>query len=603
MSIASNFPAIKPSLLLDFSNTEALDSRITFTRASTATYYGTQTAKAEENLLLQSQAFDQWTTSNVTVTANSIAAPDGTTTADTLQNNTTLGAHGVYRTIAFSTGASMSVFAKAGTANFVGITNTSNPSVYSGATFNLSTGAVGTTANCTASIVSLGNGWYRCCVANTTVNAGAFFVVSVLESDAAPWSGYTGTTKDIYIWGAQLEQRSSVTAYTATTTQPITNYIPQLLTAQSGVARFDSNPTTGESLGLLIEEQRTNLVTYSEQFDNAVWTKTNSTITANTIVAPDGTLTGDKLVENTANSTHQLATAATSSATSATFSFYAKPAERSEIIVQCYTSPANTGGTVQFNLLSKTVVSQTVISTGTVSGASITDVGDGWVRCVVSVTGTSSTNLVGVIYLVSGTNTYTGNGYSGIYIWGAQLEAGSFPASYIKTEASQVTRAADAASMTGANFSSWYRQDEGTVYSEWNSAGSQGNGNLIAYSISDNTFDNSQHLIVATSGASNQTSFSVRSSATTSASTVIAGAYTNYSYRKTATTYQVNNFAAAANGGAVVTDTSGNAPYAVNRLYIGASWVGSSNFLNGTIRKLAFYPARLTNAQLQGLTS
>jgi hypothetical protein len=59
---------------------------------------------------------------------------------------------------------------------------------------------------------------------------------------------------------------------------------------------------------------------------------------------------------------------------------------------------------------------------------------------------------------------YTGDGYSGIYIWGAQLEAGAFPTSYIKTEASQVTRSADSASMTGTNFSEWYRQDEGTVY-------------------------------------------------------------------------------------------------------------------------------------------
>ena len=78
-------------------------------------------------------------------------------------------------------------------------------------------------------------------------------------------------------------------------------------TAASGVARFDSNPTTGESLGLLIEEQRTNLLTYSAQFDNAAWSKPNSdTITANTVVAPDGVLSGDAFVETTATGTHTL---------------------------------------------------------------------------------------------------------------------------------------------------------------------------------------------------------------------------------------------------------------------------------------------------------
>jgi len=85
MSISQNFPALKPSLLLDFANTKKLDSRVTFARASEGRYYDGQTvAKAEENLLQYSQEFDNayWTKSATTVTANATAAPDGTTTAE-----------------------------------------------------------------------------------------------------------------------------------------------------------------------------------------------------------------------------------------------------------------------------------------------------------------------------------------------------------------------------------------------------------------------------------------------------------------------------------------------------------------------------------------
>jgi hypothetical protein len=98
MSIAQNFPTISPSLSLDFANVQALDPRITFTRASTATYYGTRTALAEQNLLLYSQEFDNaaWTKTSTTVTANSTTAPDGTTTADTLIPNTTNTYHAAY---------------------------------------------------------------------------------------------------------------------------------------------------------------------------------------------------------------------------------------------------------------------------------------------------------------------------------------------------------------------------------------------------------------------------------------------------------------------------------------------------------------------------
>jgi hypothetical protein len=297
MSISQNFPEIKPSLNLDFANVKALDSRITFARASTGAYYDGQTvAKAEENLLLQSQTFDNayWTKTNITVTANSTTAPDGTTTAESILETATTGSHQVFRSAVITSSNThvRSVFAKPNGRNWLAIYGGAGRSF-----FDLQNGVTGTVeAGYTASMIDAGNGWYRCILigpAGTSSYAGLYNI-----ADADNSISYAGDiTKGLFIWGAQFEQRSAVTAYTPTTTQPITNYIPVLQTASANVARFDHNPVTGESLGLLVEEQRTNLLLRSEEFDNAYWLKSNATITSNTVIAPDGTLTGDKLVE------------------------------------------------------------------------------------------------------------------------------------------------------------------------------------------------------------------------------------------------------------------------------------------------------------------
>lgn len=612
MSIQANFPALKPTLLLDFANAEALDGRVTFTRASTATYYGTQTAKAEENLLLQSQTLTAgvWASTNATVTADTAVAPNGTTTAETVTDDTSSQAHVHAQNMVTVAGLvyTLSFFLKASTNNFAIVTLSSTTAQnYISAIVDLSTGAItqtstGTSATFTSSsITSVGSGWYRvvvtgsCTAGFTRAEMGLALAATGNTIATNGRTTYTGTGTSVFVWGAQLEQRSEATAYTPTTTQTITNYIPQLLTAASGVARFDHNPITFESLGLLIEESRANLLRYSDLFTDVVWTKGNSSITANTIIAPDGTLTGDKLVEDTADAQHLVRQAVTglTSGSTVTFSIYLKAAERTT--VQLYINDnTSTGNRVSadFNLSTGTFGSAANTGTFTGASASIASVGNGWYRCILSGVATGVTAVQTRVLMGAPTFSYAGNGYAGVFIWGAQLEAGAFATSYIPTVASQVTRAADAASMTGTNFSSWYNAGEGTMYAEAAPAGVDD----IVFSVSDsNGYPNSIYL------AAGGNDFVVVVGSSVQAA-INAGAWTVGVNSKISGVYKANDFAAVINGAAAVTDASGVLP-SVDRATIGGLPVNPTAGWNGTIRKIAYYPLRVTNAQLQALTS
>jgi hypothetical protein len=602
MSIQSNFPAIAPTLNLSFALTKALDPRISFSRASTATYYGTQTAKAEENLLLQSQDFaTTWSVARTTVTANTVAAPDGTTTADTLTNTTATGAHQINQgslSIVSGLTYTATVFAKKNTNDFFQISGGGTALGSGRANFNLATGVLGSVdAGVTAAITDVGNGWYRCTYTITASSSGTanLYFVIITSSTAAVFESYTGLgTESVYLWGAQLEQRSAATAYTVTTTQTITNYIPVLKTAASGVARFDHKPTTFESLGLLIEEQRTNLLTYSEQFDNAAWTKTRSSITANTIVAPDGTLTGDKLVENTDNNTHLFNRGGItiSANTTHTLSIFLKKGERDKFSFSFYNNTVTQQYAGEVDLAAGTITGSALIGTPTGS-ASIQSVGNGWYRATISVLlDAVSTTAVVQFNLedASGNTSYTGNGYSGIYIWGAQLEAGAFPTSYIPTVASQVTRAADAASMTGTNFSSWYSQGQGTLYIE-------NEGQLSTTTAWSASITDAANTEIATiRNFSNTARFGVQGVASGSAGATVAGVP-----YKTAFAFSSGNQGMSVNGATTLSGTTAMTSEAsLLRL---ASNPSGNNVFTTRIRKVAYYPLRVTDAQLQALTS
>jgi hypothetical protein len=579
MSLSNLFPSIRPSLLLDFANTESLDPRITFTRASPATYYdGVTVTKAEENLLLRSQDYSAtWTVTNLTPVTGK-TAPDGTSTATE-----------------FTASVANAVL----TQGFTAIAGSYTFSVYLRRVTG--TGDIQIAAdNGTWNTKVITASWARYDITQTPAAGAKTAGIRVVDSGDA-----------IEVWGAQLEQRSSVTAYTATTTQPVTNYIPVLLTAQNNVARFEHNPVTGESLGLEIEGQSTNLALQSENF-STTWADaqtTSTTVLTNQIVAPDGNLSADLLLNTTSTNRHTIQQTFTFADGTANYSasLYVKRyiGSGSTIYVAFYLG--NTfQGTNRAGIVVDTTngaVTNTIFSTGTatLSGYSVTHVGNNWYKLVISgnlgiIGSTAARVCIGVSNVAVNSplsNNYAGNGYDGFYVWGAQLEAGSFATSYIATVATAQTREADSASMTGTNFSSWYNPGEGTLYGE--GIGANFNGSIATVN-SGVSFSNM--IVIGSFGSTNE-AFRVFASGVSQAD---FGTLALNTTNKLSLGYATNNVAGSINGASVLTAVTAIIPSSgIDALQIGRQWnLGLE--LNGTIKKLAYYPARLTDAQLQALT-
>lgn len=391
---------------------KAFSDIITFSRASNATRIGPNglVQYAPHNLLTYSEDFSNaaYTSARLTIIANSIASPNGTVTADTLLETATTGAHSIYQAFTSSSGFqySGSVYVKVNGRSIVRLKLFATAVVYE-VEFDLSLQTSITRAGSgTPTLSSVGNGWFRLSASATATGSGTGYF-EVILCDAANSASYAGdTSKGIYVWGAQLSVGPLPLDYTPTTSAAV--YGP----------RFDFDPVTLAARGLLIEESRTNLVTYSEQFNNVAWIKLNASVTANAATSPDGTVSADLLIPDTSNNQHGVYQALGATAgVPYTQSVFAKAAGYNWLFM---TEGNNVTAQASFNLA--TGVVGTVVGTGSPS-ATITALGNGWYRCTLTYTPIATTQNVQVRAANADAGpTFIGNGTSGIYIWGSQCE-------------------------------------------------------------------------------------------------------------------------------------------------------------------------------------
>ena len=560
-----------------------------FTRTTSATFVGSngliQTTPASVNLLTYTQDFDNaaWTKTNATVTANSTVAPDGTSTADTLTASAGAGAgQQVFQTITNigSGNYVYSIYVKQGSGAtdsnaFIARNQTTGVNA-AFISFNYQTGVITQVEGYGATAVSVGNGWWRLSIP---------FTLSATVGDAIRfYAGSTGAVETpgefLYAWGAQVEAGSTATTYTRN---------------NGGVypARFDYDPVTLAPKGILIEEQRTNLLTYSQDWTNAAWSKTNITVTAAATASPDGTTNAQRLQATTTAATNVSTAGIAATATSATFSVYVKQGS-SATAANSFALRNNTTAT---NLVLGTLNYSTGVwtySTGS-TGVTVSNAGNGWWRLQISASsGITAGNILIAYTGFLGASATAGDN---LFAYGAQLEAGAFATSYIPTVASQVTRSGDACNIVAPMFAPWYNQSEGTFVVDFSSNGINTVSSSL-FAVSDGTGNNILLPFINSGGISFVT---VNSGGVASAS-LNTGAVAARTLYKHATAYQVNNFAATLNGAAPTVDTSGPVQVSVSGMNIGWAATYGGLYLNGHIRSIKFYPFRASNNQLQALT-
>ena len=375
----------------------------------------------------------------------------------------------------------------------------------------------------------------------------------------------------------------------------------QLYNYPNNVPRIEYDATTGAVKGLLIEEARTNLVPNSNDFTTSSWTRWFVSIASNVsgVTAPDGSETVDKMIPNSSSLEHRVWDGVSSTAVGETYSVYAKSAGYDYVWLGYY--EGSVYGYAVVNLTNGVVTASNTAnysveaSTNGFYRISVTKTASGtnprYISISPSPTASPTLNSSNVPYFV-------GDGTSGIYVWGAQIEAGAFPTSYIPTTGASATRAMDLAEIPTSAFG--YNNGAGSIAVEFKS-NKPSSLNYGAFVLSDGGPMN--RIIHYTSSQSHRGY--VRNTSGTQADIAVGNRGATSELVKFALAFAEDDFAASLNGATAGTDTSGTIPSGLSKLALGYFYptVPNSNLLNGHIKSIQYYPRRLTNTQLQELTT
>ncbi|WP_221391319.1 heparin lyase I family protein [Dyadobacter sp. NIV53] len=412
---------------------------ISLTRSSAASYYNSNgfLKYTSQNSFTYSQEFanSSWVKAGTVVTtASDIIAPDGSRTTNMLSETGSLGEHRLSKGLTVIKGApqTFSIYLKAGTRSKVRI-GLSNSSSYTGGNPKLNVDLVtGTISSITSNVVKSsitdeGNGWWRVVLTAipdlSTISGSNIYIVD----DSYNYS-YAGSDSNyIYSWGAQFEAAPVASDYKLTTNKPYAE------------PRYTYDPDTLELKGLMVEPAATNILKQSENFsDSSIWLIRNVEVQNEKFLSPNGISKAIKLVEDTTSNSHYIRPAIKPAVIVGqvyTFSIYIRPAERKWAYF-------NIGGaTVHFDL-SDGSVSRSV--NPAYQSTNIERIGNGWCRYSATLVASTAEMDTSVgVEINENERAYKGNGAYGIYVWGPQLEAGTYASSYIPTEKVPVTRSAE----------------------------------------------------------------------------------------------------------------------------------------------------------------
>ena len=570
-------------------------SMIQFSRASGAnvspgTYYNSSgviiTAPANYVKASQNLSASPWTLTDVTLSVGA-TAPDGTSTATQVIENNDSGVASyhypsMYNVTVPTAGVpyTCSIYAAAGarskftltlqTSNGVsGVSTTANV----GAGTTTAGGSFGSGTGAASGITSVGNGWYRVWISGTLDSSTTATTCYPLIYSGAS-NHYAGDgSSGIYFWGGQIEQGSTPSSYIYTTT------------AAAYGPRFDYNPSTLALNGLLIEESRTNLALQSANFSTSWTTSASASIGAGTATAPDGSSSASLLTSSATGyrSLSQTVTVANDTLPR-TFSLYVNGGSSNGPTVVKLQYTSGTGGSAQVSVPWPNPSNGSAYPAGPTYPVTYQALQNGWYRISVTLANNGGTSLNMIVYPA---NNATGS----VNIWGAQLEQGAMPTSYIPTTSTAMTRAGDYASISTSS-GSWYNSTIGTFFPVFKA---------------DSTAESTVPFMVWTD-ANNYMRLYVDPSANITARDVVGGSFLISNVLGTynpntvfsgAYAYQLNNFAATYSGNTPTIFNSATVP-SVTSLLLGQGTAGPSGRV--WLQSLSYYNSRLSNSAIQQLT-
>jgi hypothetical protein len=441
-------------------------------------------------------------------------------------------------------------------------------------------------------IQNTGGGWYRLTMTATlTSSATGNVIIALNNSDVTSLQSYTGTATGSYIRGAQVEQSSTVG-----------EYIPTTSTINSA-PRFDHNPTTGESLGLLVEEQRTNSIRNNTMVGAVAGTP--GTVPTNWVAGSANVGISREIIGTGTENGITYIDLKYSGTTTGSGLFNIIPDDGvTASSGQAWTSSAYVkvigGSTANLTLIHR--IRQAVSGGGFLAATdqTLSPVSGDLIKNRYTLTLSSAPATIaslGQYFIVS----FAASGLAidvTLRIGLPQLEQGAFATSVIPTTTAAVTRSADVASISGSNFSSWYRADEGTLYAEGSVPVGVSSARALA-SISDGT--NNERIIIGHNGTTTTNGLVVDDNVVQV--TGFNGGTNTFppgERRKLALAYKIDDFGfTTVPGTTTAQDSSGTVP-TVDRLQIGNA--PGRTEPNQPIQRLVFWPRRLGNEVLQGIT-